>query len=234
LIRVVVDAPELSPRIVLKRDGAVIAETNDPELRHPASSPGVYRAEIYLEDHPLLAPDVPWILSNPIFVDVEFSELGTVKLVCTDVDRVALSELHVEKDDESKATLEHGLEGELTLTYDLSQATEDNVDRWVALARREPVDLSDYRGVVVAGTAPEPMRYWIELRAGDRGYYATFKVGPEAGKTAIPWRQFYPTVGERKPIPLSEVDALFVTVNTSSSYTGFSSQLTLSELGWCR
>lgn len=233
-LRVVVEAAELSPRIVLKRNGAVIGETSEPELVHPADSPGVYRAEVYLEGHPLLSPDVPWISSNPIFVDVEFPGIAGAELTCDDVDRIALSTLQIETDDESTASLEYAPSGALTLSYHLSQATEEKIDRWVALARREAVDLSGYRGVHVAGTAPEPMRYWIELRAGDRGYYATFEAGPETEETAIPWRRFYPTLGERTPIPLSEVDAMFVAVNTSSSYTGFSSELTLSELGWCR
>jgi hypothetical protein len=31
---------------------------------------GVYRVEVFLVVHPLLRNDVPWILSNPIFVGV--------------------------------------------------------------------------------------------------------------------------------------------------------------------
>ena len=40
--------------------------------------------------------------------------------------------------------------------------------------------------------------------------------------------------GPKRAIPLGAIDALFVTVNTSSSRTGFSSELTLESLGFCR
>jgi hypothetical protein len=235
-LRVVVMAPGLTPRVVLKRGGAVVAETNESELVFDASSSGVYRAEVYLDDHPLLARDVPWISSNPIFVNVSTAaaESPAAELVCSAVETIDLSELRIEMDDESTASLDHDASGALTLTYALSQATEEKVDRWVALARRQSVDLSEYRGFHVAGAASESMRYWIELRAEERGYYATFKVDPSSTGTTIPWRHFYPTVGEHEPFAPAEIDAMFVAVNTSSSRTGFASALTLTELGWCR
>jgi hypothetical protein len=57
---------------------------------------------------------------------------------------------------------------------------------------------------------------------------------PTSGAIAIPWERFYPTFGAKRAIPLGAIDALFVTVNTSSSRTGFSSELTLGSLGFCR
>jgi hypothetical protein len=38
------------------------------ELEIPSVEAGVYRVEVYLLDHPLLPPEVPWIVSNPIFL----------------------------------------------------------------------------------------------------------------------------------------------------------------------
>ena len=233
-VRVSVDVDELSTRIVLRRDGVLAAETEEDELLFEATTPGVYRAEVYLENHAFLSSDVPWILSNPIFVNVEPPEPHVSELQCTEIDAIDLSAFRIEKDDESSASLELKPSGELTLTYDLSKSTDEKVDRWVALALRQPIDLSGYRGVYIAGIGPRPMRYWIEVRAGDRGHYATFKVDQESGSSVIPWRQFYATVGERDTIQLAEVDAMFITVNTSSSRTGFTSELTLMEVGWCR
>ena len=40
--------------------------------------------------------------------------------------------------------------------------------------------------------------------------------------------------GPKRAIPLGAIDAVFITVNTSSSRTGFSSELTLESLGFCR
>jgi hypothetical protein len=50
----------------------------------------------------------------------------------------------------------------------------------------------------------------------------------------MPWNRFYPTLGSKRAIPLASIDALFVTVNTSSSRTGFSAEMTLDSLGFCR
>jgi hypothetical protein len=154
-------------------------------------------------------------------------------LACGVVDPVALSELALEMDDESKATVEHEPSGALKLSYRLSQKTPEKSDRWVALALRKPMDLSSYRGIEIQGGSPEPMRYWIEVRSGDDGHYASVLL-PTEGATVIPWDRFYPTLGPKREIPLAALDALFVTVNTSSSRTGFSSELTLESLGFCR
>ena len=104
----------------------------------------------------------------------------------------------------------------------------------MALALRKENDLSPYRGIYLEASSPEPMRYWVEVRSGDDGHYGSVKVRPEGGPVTIPWERFYPTLGERRNVPLSKIDAAFVTVNTASSRTGFSSELTIAKLGFCR
>ena len=226
-----VDVDGLAPRLVLKRNGAVVAETEEGELVHPAREPGIYRAEVYLRDHKLLDPSVPWILSNAIRVDADPVLAASLELQCDAVDAIDLEEFAVEKDDASTASLE----GSLELSYHLSQATPDDVNHWVALAHRKPFDLSDYRGIYLEAASPEAMRYWLELRAGDRSYYASFKLeGNGVDSVTIPWRKFYAMFGGHEEIPLSEIDALFIIVNTANSRTGFSSELRLQKLGACR
>jgi len=57
-------------RVVLKKDGAVMREVVADHLDLENAGAGVYRVEVFLMAHPLLRADVPWILSNPIFVGV--------------------------------------------------------------------------------------------------------------------------------------------------------------------
>jgi hypothetical protein len=230
---VILDSATAGARIDLKRNGEVAGSTKERELRLPSPGPGVYRVEVYLESHPLLAEDVPWILSNPIFVGSPEAPAKADPLDCGAVVPIALAELGLEMDDESEATIERQASGALKLSYRLSQKTPEKIDRWVALALRKPMDLSSYRGIEIRGGAPSPMRYWVEVRSGDDGHYASVLL-PTSGTAVIPWERFYPTLGEKRPIPLASVDALFVTVNTSSSRTGFSSELTLESLGFCR
>jgi hypothetical protein len=78
------------------------------------------------------------------------------------------------------------------------------------------------------------MRYWIELRSGEQSHYGSIKLYPGHNRVAIPWSRFYAMFGLREPPPLGGLDALFVTVNTSSSQTGFGGALTVTSLGGCR
>ncbi len=220
-----------SASIELKRDGKVVRSTKEKELRLPAPAAGVYRVEVYLEDHPLLRGDVPWILSNPLFVGPPRAPAPRERLVCESVEPVPLDALRLEMDDESEGAIAFDAAAGVKLSYTLSRKTPEKVDRWVALALRKPMNLSPYRGIQVWGRSPGPMRYWIEVRSGDDGHYASVLL---PGTAVIPWERFYPTVGPKRPIPLTSIDALFVSVNTSSSKTGFSSELALEFLGFCR
>jgi hypothetical protein len=55
-------------RVVLKKDGVALRESTGEHLDLENAPAGVYRVEVFLPAHPLLRADVPWILSNPIFV----------------------------------------------------------------------------------------------------------------------------------------------------------------------
>jgi hypothetical protein len=57
-------------KLTLKKDGAPISEVTSDHLDLRSAPPGVYRVEVRLLQHPLLRAEVPWIISNPIFVGV--------------------------------------------------------------------------------------------------------------------------------------------------------------------
>lgn len=57
-------------RLVLKKNGVEISEAEADHLDLQNVPAGVYRVEAYLLHHPLLRADVPWMISNPIFVGV--------------------------------------------------------------------------------------------------------------------------------------------------------------------
>jgi hypothetical protein len=52
----------------LLRDGKVVRSVDGAGVSFASEGPGVYRLEVYLRDGSLLAPDFPWIISNPIFI----------------------------------------------------------------------------------------------------------------------------------------------------------------------
>jgi hypothetical protein len=67
-LHVEVQAAKQATWLVLKRDGVVIREITGDHLDVENSGAGVYRVEVFLVTHTLLQSNVPWILSNPIFV----------------------------------------------------------------------------------------------------------------------------------------------------------------------
>jgi hypothetical protein len=69
-LHVEVRAGKQETRLVLKKDGATLREIVGDHLDLVNASAGVYRVEVFLVRHPLLQANVPWILSNPIFVGV--------------------------------------------------------------------------------------------------------------------------------------------------------------------
>jgi hypothetical protein len=52
-------------RLVLVRDGEVVAEARGDALEHWTDAPGVYRVEAYVDAH---GRERTWILSNPIYL----------------------------------------------------------------------------------------------------------------------------------------------------------------------
>lgn len=62
-------APYRFPKEVrLVRDGRKVFSTKKSLCAFTATAPGVYRVEVYLTGRTALAKDVPWIVSNPIFL----------------------------------------------------------------------------------------------------------------------------------------------------------------------
>jgi hypothetical protein len=55
-------------RLILRKDGAAVRQIVGDHLDLESVGAGVYRVEVFLVRHPLLQSNVPWILSNPIFV----------------------------------------------------------------------------------------------------------------------------------------------------------------------
>ena len=97
------------------------------------------------------------------------------------------------------------------------------------------MDLSSFDGFYVEALSPDYMRYQVEVRSGDKSYYSSFKLYPERENSiSIPFSRFYATFRGREPIPLADIDSFFVTINTWSTRTGYSSSLNIKDMGFCR
>jgi hypothetical protein len=60
-----------SKDVRLLRNGKKILHSQEESLTYEVRVPGVYRVEVYLKEKSPLAKDIPWILSNPIYLRKE-------------------------------------------------------------------------------------------------------------------------------------------------------------------
>lgn len=58
----------LAARIVMSKNGTVVEQRQGTTAEFLATGPGVYRAEVYLDNLPAPAIGKPWIISNPIYL----------------------------------------------------------------------------------------------------------------------------------------------------------------------
>ncbi len=52
----------------LIQDGKIILRSQQEDIVYPAQPSGIYRVEVYLKEKSPLGKEIPWILSNPIFL----------------------------------------------------------------------------------------------------------------------------------------------------------------------
>jgi len=226
-----VETRKLTTRLDLIKDGKILESTSD-HFEIDRADPGSYRAEVYLENHPLLSPDVPWIVSNPIIVGREGDNAIGGGDVPPRLSPLDLAEIHVEKDEQSSARF-RVQDGGGTFDYELSLYLEGGKNRWCALACRKHRDLSEFDGFYLRAESDKYLRYFVELRSGDRWYYASFKVYPgKVNVCAVPFDKFYRVNANREAMPLSEIDSFFITTSNYTSRTDFSSTLKIHEMGF--
>ncbi len=222
----------LKTRLVLLRDGRPVRESDGPRISLPDAGPGAYRVEVYLPDHPLLAPDVPWILSNPIRVGEETAAPPSPEEPAPVLRALDPADFSVEKDGNSAGRYFRE-NGESVFEYTLARYAEGGPNRWCALARRKPLDLVGMDGFFLEALTSETLRYFVELRSGDRWYYASVRVDPgDSRPVRVPFRQFYRVDGGREAMPLSAVDSMFLSVSNYNSATGFSARLSIRSIGF--
>jgi hypothetical protein len=235
-LKIIVKTKKLKYKIVLKQNGNKIIETTKNSIDFKTKTSGVYRAEIYLTNHRLLSSEVPWIISNPIFVNVEYKNKKVKNQINSDnIKRfpVELGSMHVEKDDKSKEEFLLKKDGSAEFSYYLSNTTPQIIDRWCALAVRKKFSIKNYKGIYIEAKSDRYIRYWIELRSKNNDFYSSFKLYPNKNnEILLPFDKFYKINGERVDPSTFTIDSLFITISTSNSKTGFSSKLKIKEFGF--
>jgi len=71
-VRLYIRAPAfVDGRLVLIHNGQKILTTTEKEISFEPETSGFYRVEVYLQDKSILPENLPWIVSNPIFLRMD-------------------------------------------------------------------------------------------------------------------------------------------------------------------
>jgi len=225
--------------IVIKRDGEAFREIRDngrQEVLIPIGGPGAYRCEVFLHSGRLRR--LPWILANPIYVALP--EAPAPVPASTPPRRVLNPEgpyFQLEKNGRSQGgiALEREADGGTVtrFTFSLRKESPALVDFWTALAHRERLDFSGYRGFVFEAQGSRAMRFWLQFRTQEGGRESacrhSFLVGEEWRRIAIPFERFQRLYGP--PPDLARVSAFFILIDNGNSFDGARGELRLRPIG---
>ena len=143
-----------------------------------------------------------------------------------------LSEIVTEGDAESFMSF-HILDSMGIYEYSLARYSPDGGNKWCALAGRKERDLSNYDGFYLKAESDQYLRYYVELRSGDRWYYSSLKLYPDTTNHCfIPFDKFYRVMNGLEAMPLSKIDSLFISASNYTCRTGFQAKMKIHEMGF--
>jgi hypothetical protein len=240
-----------SARIVLKRDGAVVAESpRSLELALPGA--GVYRVEAWLPGRP-----VPWIVTNPVYVfDAATLEARRKRAewptppAPTEVQPLGFTSeppFSAEHDPGSKVdpsvlAPRRGPEGAdaFRLAFELAGPDAGKGFTWCALVNRENRDLSGWTGLRLSVKGDTDYRFWVQLRdpnpasddAGLEWWMVSVRASSEWSEVLVPFSRFR-TLNPKSDgrLSLGSIRELVVMIDPATVKPGTAGQIRLSEVG---
>lgn len=236
----------------LLKDGKVV-ESAGGGLDFTADSSGVYRVEVTLPGW-----NVPWILSNPIYVfdqpdrqrraaNLALPALPAAREPTAYLDRFeAGSVFTAEADPSSSITIagepRGGAEDGTTarISYRLGVDGSSNPAPYAAIVNTAPGDLSDYEGLVLSIKADGVYRLSLVVRDRNPRASARTEWWSASIKTSAQWRRVAVPFGNlrsRQPrttdgqLDLDAVEAILLIVDTTAMPPGAAGTLWLDDVG---
>jgi len=221
--------------IMLRKDGAIVAAHPVPELSFEApAGPGVYRVEVELAAS-TGRPPVPWIVSNPIYVEPAAWDTATVEpALPPSVDRWSMQggPWHAEHDAASNATFLQTAppSGPVALTFRL--ASGSRAGQYAALVMSAGNALTGHARFSFTARASAPMRVSLQARrpSGAR-WQRSIYVDTTAREIAVPFTDMKP-VDASSPLHFvpADIDTVLFVVDTTNTAPGTSGQFEIGDL----
>lgn len=209
--------------IALRKDGTLVTQRPVPELTFdaPAGS-GVYRAEVHLA-HASGRPPIPWIVSNPIYVEPpEWGHpVNPPPSPAIDSWGVQGGPWHAEQGDGSSAQVLHlqPPEGPAQFTYRL--APGERAGQYAALVLAVGNALSGHTRLAFRARASSPIRVSVQARrpAGERWKRSVF-LDATPRDVLIPFHEMTPIGGAPLLFNAAQIDTLLFVIDTTNTATG--------------
>lgn len=240
-------------RLTLVRDGRVVKE-GVGGIEAKADQAGVYRVEARVT-----GSELPWILSNPIYVfDDGQAELRRKRAAWPDppvapvaaklvTDFEGAPPFSPEFDPSSEVDRdivdsEAGVDGHAAarLRFRLGAPGPAQPHTWCALVNRQSRDLSAYQGLVLAIKGDGVYRIWVQVRdrnpaSDDEGlehWFASVRTSTEWRRVAVPFSKFRST-NQRSDgeLDLDQVQSLVFVLDAGAVKPGTTGTIWVDELG---
>lgn len=243
--RVDVRAPA-DARIVLKRNGEMVASGGVPTLEYLGRDLGAYRVEVELSGAPG-DPPVPWIVSNPIYVAQPTPEAtpkdprGPATEFAVQYDNGFATDWDVENSPGSAGALDSvpavGGGTELSFRYALSGTA--SAAAYVALVMPATPGISGYDRLMFRARANHPMRLSIQLRepTGELGerWRRSIYLDTQPRPVTVYFDEFTPAgfTSRRRPV-LSNVQSVLFVIDTVNTDVGTNGQIWMDDVKYGR
>lgn len=220
--------------IVLRKNGNIATEHSVPELTFDApASPAVYRVEVFLSPT-LDRLAIPWIVSNPIYVEPAGWDTSMPVAVRPAVDfwNVQGGPWHAEHDVGSSGVVLHGdpPASSAALIFRLAGGGRDG--QYAALAMSAGNALTGHDRFSFVAQAAGPMRISVQARqpSGAR-WQRSIYLDSHPREVTVPFQQMAPVDPAGPPhFVASEIDTVLFVVDTTNSAPGAEGRFEVREL----
>ncbi len=219
--------------IVLRKDGRILAQQPLPQLRYESiSGNGAYRIEVYLSDAPG-DPPVPWIVSNPIYVQAPGWGLKSAATMPAAVKSSPIQggPWHLEKDSGSHAAISQPQPPTGSIEFQYRLAGGARSGQYAAFGISVGTGLRNATRLAFRANASQPLRMSVQARrprSGERWQRSVY-LDTNARDVIVPFTEFRP-VGGASAFDAQVVDTVLFVVDTTNSNPGGKGSITLGDL----
>jgi hypothetical protein len=221
--------------IVLRKDGRIMTEHPLPALEFESTAGnGAYRIEVYLSNAPG-QPLIPWIVSNPIYVQP--AGWGAPALMkhstATDSWSIQGGPWHVEKDAGSNAHITAGNSPNDPVEFSYRLAAGERAGQYAALVLSVGNALKGHARISFRGRASRPTRISVQVRRprpGDRWGRSVY-LDEQPRDIIIPFSEMTPIdIGSARRFDPSQIDSLLFVADTTNTRPDSEGRFVLTEL----